>query len=340
MGDWHKWAERLKDYLDKTKTLLANKIIFDRLNPGEVAAGELGWNLDDDTLNIGHTSGSVQQVGFETYMRCYNNTGSTISNGTVVGFTGVSSSNPMCAPYLADGSQPNLYFIGVATTDIPTGDTHNITVYGKVRGVDTSGFSVGDILYASPDTAGALTNVRPTAPDNVIVVAAVLTVDATDGIILVRPTIPAELDYGVFTSTADQTPAAANTAYSVTFDTTNIDHGVSIVSASQITVADAGFYQVSMSLQVTSSNSSSSTVYAWLSKNGTDISNTRQDFTIKANGDTKVLTNTYAVSLDADDYIELKWAASTTNMKLDAIAATAFAPAAPSARLVINQTQL
>jgi hypothetical protein len=61
------------------------------------------------------------------------------------------------------------------------------TLYGRVRDFDTTGaaagevWAKGDILYASPTVAGYFTNVRPTAPNAVIIVAAVMVVDATAG---------------------------------------------------------------------------------------------------------------------------------------------------------------
>ena len=307
--------------------------------------GTLSWSSTEETLDLTMGNDITQQIGFETYMRCENKTGTTIANGTVVGFAGVNGEIKV-NEYIADGTVPSLYFIGVTTSDIPDDAVRPVTVYGKVRGLDTTGtpvgetWSVGDILYASPSTAGAFTNVRPTAPNEVIVVAAVLSVDATDGQILVRPTIPMGLDYGSFTDTTDQTPAAADTAYAVTLNTTEISRGVTVASGSQITVSQAGFYSAEASFQITSSNASGSNVYFWLAKNGTDVDDTTRAFTIKANGDTKVVTVTYQISLAASDYVELMWAADTTSMTLDAISGLSFAPDAPSVIAHVSQLQL
>lgn len=332
------------DYLAKAPTQEAQDQIrvsyvdFDT-TPSVVAKnGRVWWNADENCLNIA-IGESVLQVGFEQYMRTENDTGATIANGSVVGFAGVNGEIKI-SKYIADGSVSSLYFIGIATQEFSDGEIGQVTTFGKVRGLDTSSWSTGTILYASPTTAGELTSTRPTAPDNVIVVAAVLVSDATNGEIFVRPTIPLGLDYAQFSDTTDQTLAAADTAYAVTFNTTDVSHGVTVVSSSQITVEQAGLYSLSVSLQVTSSNASSVTVYSWLAKNGTDVANTRRDLTIKANGDTKVMSLHYQVSLAASDYIEIMWAGSSTSMNLDAIAATAFAPAAPSAMLSVEQIQL
>ncbi len=224
------------DYLD-----------FRRLPPHAETERRLCWNDDDATLNIGMEYGVSQQVGLETYARVENNTGVTIPNGTVVGFVGAGAGGALSvAPYLADGSQPSLYILGVMTHDLPdTGTQGYCTNWGYVRDLDTSSFSVGDLLYPSPTVAGAFTNVKPTAPDNVIPIAACLVSDASDGVVFVRPTIEQMQYYGVFSKTTDATPAAINTAYTLTFDNTDISNGVTIgTPTSRIVVPASGLYQL------------------------------------------------------------------------------------------------
>ena len=311
---------------------------------GATATGVLTYNSAEDTLDLSHLNGVVQQLGIEQYMRASNDTGSAIPNGTVVGFAGVNGEIKI-APYIADGSFPELYFVGVATFDMADGDTGMVTTYGKVRGLDTTGpgaetWSIGDILYASPTTAGGLTNVRPTAPDVVIVVAAVLTVDATAGEILVRPTIPMGLDYGSFDSTGTQTLAAINTPTAVTLGTTLSSNGISLSSGSRLTAAQAGFYNIDVSLQLTSSSSSAKTLYFWLRQDGVDVADTTRAITVTLNSGRSPIALNYTVSLEASQYVELYWAADSTDVSLSAITGLAFAPDAPSVLINVSQLQL
>lgn len=301
--------------------------------------GRVWWNNVENCLNVALRDGVVLQVGFEQYLRGENSTGAQINNGEIVGFAGVNGEIKI-SKYIADGSITSLYFIGVATHDMPNGDVGPVTTYGKVRDLDTSSWTKGTILYASPTTAGALTSTRPTAPNEVIVVAAVLVQDAANGVILVRPSIPPAYDYASYSSTVDQTLAAINTSYPVTFNTTEVEHGITLVSNSRVTAGQAGLYRVAISLQATSSNASSSTVYAALSKNGTAIARTGLALTIKANGDTKLLVTSFQVSLQAGDYIEIIWGSSTTSMRLDYIAAPWVGfPDIPSALIEVSQIQ-
>jgi hypothetical protein len=247
----------------------------------------------------------------------------------------------LVSKYLADGSTPSLYILGVLDETIPdSGATGLCSVWGPVTGIDTSAFNVGDILYASPTVAGAFTNVKPTAPDNVIPLAAVLIKSATDGAIFVRPTIEQQKYYGEFTKTSDQSPAVINTAYALTFDNTEISGGISIGSpASRIVVVQSGLYQFDATVQISSSSSSAKTVWLWFRKNGTDVANSARLVTININNGYTAVSMSEFFSLAANDRIEIMFAADDTAITVDNVAATAFAPAAPAVVLAVSQIQ-
>lgn len=318
-------------------------IDFDIDAPFSSKIGRMGWNFPDQTLDLGMEYGVVQQVGLETYARVANFTGVTIPNGTVVGFTGaVPDSALSVAPYLADGATNTLYVVGVMTHDLPdSGDKGYCTVWGFVRDVDTSAFTLGDILYASPTIAGGLTNVKPTAPNNVVPIAAVLQVGLADGVIFVRPTIEQQIYYGEFAKTNTQLPAAINTAYPLTLNSTLIANGVSIgVTTSQVFVAQAGLYNIACSVQITSGNASQKAIWVWLRLNGiTDFPNSARVASITLNNGYVVVTLNEVASLLAGDFIEVMYAADSTNVSIATVAATAFAPAAPAVILAVTQTE-
>lgn len=301
----------------------------------------IGWNDIDKTVNIGMDYGVVQQIGQETYARVQNSTGSTIPNGTVVGFAGATANALLVAPYLADGSSPSLYILGVMTHDFPdSGEKGYCTTWGFVRDLDTSAFSAGDILYASPSVAGGLTNVKPTAPDNVIPIAACVTSDATAGVIFVRPTIEQMKYYGVFAKTTTATPAVINTAYALTFDSLRIGNGVVIgTPTSRIVVPTSGLYNFRADVQFTSSSASSKTAWVWFRKNGTDIANSARLVTTDINSGYTPIAVSEPVSLGANEYVEVMYAADSTNVSIAPVAATAFAPAAPAVTLEVTQVQ-
>jgi hypothetical protein len=329
--------------IEKNNSVVTDYIDFNSPAPHASSLRRMAWNETDQTLDLGMEYDVTQQIGLETYARVQNNTGSTILNGTVVGFSGVGPDDTLeVTPYLADGTTPTLYLLGVMTHDLPdTGEKGYCTTFGYVRDIDTSGFVVGDILYASTAVAGALTNVKPTAPNNVIPVAAVLHVSATVGIIFVRPIIEQQKYYGEFTKIDSQSPAAIDTAYPLTLTNTEIANGVSRgVTTSQVFVDQSGLYNISCSVQITSTSSSQKSVWVWPRLNGTtDYPNSARVATITLNNGYLVVTLNEMFSLTAGDFIEIMYASDSTNVSISTLAATAFAPVAPAVILTVNQVQ-
>lgn len=320
------------DYIDFTKRPKhVNKV------------GRVAWNDDDDTLNIHHTGNVTQQVGLESYIRVTNNTGATLPNGAAVGFSGAGGLIEV-SPFLADGSMPSLYAVGVLTQDILDGENGRATILGAVRAINTTGapygetWLVGDILYASPTTAGGLTNIKPTAPSVSVPLGAVLSVGVT-GSIFVRPTIEQQKYYGTFNKTTSQTPAATNTAYAIGLDSASVSNGVAIDSGSRLVVAHSGLYEFNCAFQLSSGSASTKNVWLWFRKNGVDVANSSFKVSLESNSALATPSRSMVFSLAADDYIELMWAADSTAVTISPFAATAFAPAAPACIVSVDQVQ-
>lgn len=306
--------------------------------------GSVSWNAEDATLDIGMEYGVVQQVGLDTYARVENMTGATMAKGTVVGFAGVGTNNVLSvSKYLADGSTPTLYILGVLAHELPdTGQVGYCQTWGHLRNVNTSAFAVGDILYASPTTAGGLTKVKPTAADNVVPLAAVLKVGTTDGEIFIRPTVEQQFYNGQFTKNTTIVPAAANTAYAIGWDTTVITEGITLTGSptTRLTVAHSGLYNFAARIQFSSANSNGKSAWMWLKKNGTtNIGSSTAVGSLKDSGGYTVLAINDFVSLGVNDYVELFWAVDDTGLQPTNVAATAFAPSAPTAHVAVTQVQ-
>jgi len=154
---------------------------FDTTYADGVSEGRLQWNVDDGTLEVGMPGGNVNlQIGQETIVRCRNETGSTINNGTPVRITGASGNKPLIAPASAN-SISTTFVYGVATEDIDHNSNGYVSVQGLVRDIDTSSWNEGDRLYL--DETGGLTRPAPNWPNFKIYVARVLRSHATEGII-------------------------------------------------------------------------------------------------------------------------------------------------------------
>lgn len=126
---------------------------------------------------------------------------------------------------------------------------------------------------------------------------------------------------------------------------TNATNGVSVVTdgtnLTRITVANAGVYNIMFSSQLANSAGSSQTVDFWLRKNGStvaaNIADTNGKVVLQSNTNFVMAAWNYFVALNAGDYIQLMWAATSTNITMVADPANAVHPATPSIILTVNQ---
>lgn len=164
--------------------------------------GQLRWNTDDGTLDLGLNGGAILKTGQQTLYYAKNTSGSSIPVGTPVMFTGTvgASGKLTFGLAVADGSVPAEYMMGVAAHTIANNDFGYVTDFGLVRGFDTTGspygetWADGDLLYFDPAAPGTWTNVEPVAPNIHMPVAVVLTAaSGGSGAIFVRMTLSQRL---------------------------------------------------------------------------------------------------------------------------------------------------
>ena len=140
-------------------------------------------------------------------------------------------------------------------------------------------------------------------------------------------------------ASSDITAAAADTAYSITFDAPTskkyIDRDAT--NPERIVFEEAGEYLINFTAEITSSSSSDVTFYFWPAKNGTDITGSTMVNVLHNNGATLVVSRSAVFSFAANDYLEAKWAVDSTNGSLNSTAATSFSPASPAATMTITR---
>lgn len=159
------------------------------LNAGidPVADGQLAWNVDEGTLELGK-GGVSNYIGQETMVLCRNASNTvTIPKGTAVMFAGTlgASGRIKVAPMVANGSQPGYVFFGVTDQPILGADDGYVSVFGKIRGINTSSYAEGAILWCNPSVPGGFTETEPQAPNLKLPIAAVIS-SANNGTIFVR----------------------------------------------------------------------------------------------------------------------------------------------------------
>jgi hypothetical protein len=107
-------------------------------------------------------SGNSLHVGQETQLKVRNSTGSTIAKGSPVYIT--STSTGVSFPNIALAQANTLTTgnaIGLTNEAIASGADGYVVINGLLNGVNTGTFTVGDILYVSPYSAGQLMNTFP-----------------------------------------------------------------------------------------------------------------------------------------------------------------------------------
>ena len=135
------------------------------------------------------------------------------------------------------------------------------------------------------------------------------------------------------TVSTNQTAASINTAYALTFTEDLARSITNGTPASRLIVEEAGQYSVTYSMQMASTSAATVTMWFWTRINGPDISKSAMENTLHQNGSTLVVTKSAILQLSAGDYIEIMWATDSTSGYLEAVAATSFAPATPSATI-------
>lgn len=167
---------------------LRKEIGFDTAGSAVATKGTLRWNTDDDTLELILAGGVVLQLGDEMFIFFKNNSGVTIGNGKLVMYSGSVGASGKIEAELAvtDGSVSSKMIIGIATQEVTNGNWGRATVQGKVRGINTDSWIVGDLLYPKASTPGDLQNTEPSAPNLKTSIAIVTVKSATVGSLLAR----------------------------------------------------------------------------------------------------------------------------------------------------------
>ena len=175
--------------------LAAGQIAFDQTPTGAAGVGVMRWNDTDGTLDLGLKGGNVTlQVGQEIVARVVNKTGSDLLEANYQAVRVSAAQGQRLAVQLAQANNDlnSVDTIGIVTETIQNNQEGFITTLGQVRGINTTGslqgetWTDGDVLYLSPTVAGKITNIKPTAPDHMVVLGYVEYAHQNNGKIYVK----------------------------------------------------------------------------------------------------------------------------------------------------------
>ena len=148
------------------------------------AIGSVYWD-GGTTLGVQMTANIVGRVNEDQFY--YIKASAAITKGQVIMFDGAVGASGVIKGKPATGVTNGAYIMGIAAESIANNGFGLVQAFGSMRGINTSTFSDGDILWYDPAVTGGLTRTEPVAP-NVKVQVAAVTNAANNGSIAIRVT--------------------------------------------------------------------------------------------------------------------------------------------------------
>ena len=123
-----------------------------------------------------------------------NQTGATVTKGTVVYISGATGNTSTISKAIATTDGTSAQTLGLIKDDIANNGFGYVVVFGKVSGLNTSIYNEGEQLYLSPTVAGTYTTTKPYAPYHLVYIGIVTRSHPNQGTIEVRVQNGYELD--------------------------------------------------------------------------------------------------------------------------------------------------
>jgi hypothetical protein len=164
---------------------------FTSISAPSYAEGEIWYDSTQKALTYyNDVTNNQVHIGQEVQLKVINNTGSSIANGTPVYVTGTSSgqSYPNIALAQANSASTSAV-LGLTNGTIASGATGYVCTAGLLTPCNTGSFSVGQVLYLSPYSAGQLMNTIPPT-GYAVQVGVVAYANSPNGSIYVKQTTP------------------------------------------------------------------------------------------------------------------------------------------------------
>lgn len=116
----------------------------------------------------------------------YNQTGATLTRGTIVYINGAHGNLPTVTKALATSDATSAQTFGFVRDNITNNNNGFLVVVGKLSGLDTRAIAEGVQLYLSSTVPGAYTTVKQYAPAHLVYVGIVVRSHPTQGVLEVK----------------------------------------------------------------------------------------------------------------------------------------------------------
>lgn len=159
----------------------------------------------------------------------------------------------------------------------------------------------------------------------------------SDGVLNVAAV--ALFDQAYFYSTITQTNPVASQVNKVTFNNAAINVGITLVSATQITVSKTANYNFQFTAQVDKTDAGTDQLDIWILRNNVNYPDTNSTLTLPFSNSPLLAAWNFTLALSAGDFVEIAWQSLDIDMRLLTNVAQILPsrPATPSVRCTIVQ---
>jgi hypothetical protein len=130
------------------------------LNIDQLSNVNLG-SLSEDQLLVYDGSKWVNEYNLHNFIKVHNTTGSTLYKGNTVYIVDSFNNNVANVALAKSNSSSTMPAIGLIHENIADGQEGTAVAYGKVNGIDTTGYTEGQTVYVSNVGAGLVMNTKP-----------------------------------------------------------------------------------------------------------------------------------------------------------------------------------
>lgn len=147
--------------------------------------------------------------------------------------------------------------------------------------------------------------------------------------------------YGSFYHTASMTNPVPGTPNTMSLSTTDISNGITISGSigDKIKFTHAGIYNIQFSAQLDKTSAGSDFItYIWIKQNNSNIPISNTAVTVLGGSNAKTVAAwNWFVNANAGDYVQLIWASSNADARVQYDANPAYGPAVPSLIVTANR---
>jgi ribosomal protein L35AE/L33A len=174
--------------------LLFNGSVWQKIDQSETLQFVTSADASVTVTTTGATADLAIYSSPRVIAQVRNETGATLTKGTVVYINGASGNKATVTKAIATGDSTSAQTFGLIFADISNNNNGYAILSGDISGLDTSAIAAGTQLYLSSSTAGEYTTTKQYAPNHLVYVGVVTRSHVNQGSIEVRIQNGYELD--------------------------------------------------------------------------------------------------------------------------------------------------